>query len=463
MGWQRSGDKFSFLVGRKLIRPDGEQAAEIDIEALAPEDWSEDFIAFHGHDAGDEQLADGFHAAGSYEGWVKAVALIAQYPRVLLGFYAAFVPVLLSVFDSPNFILDYCGQTSMGKTTILRVAASVWGCPDERAPSAAIGTWDATRVFIERSSSVLYSLPLILDDTKRARNPKVVGQTLYDVASGRGRGRGSPRGMRRAGSWTTLLLSSGEAPAVSYTEDGGTRARVLTLWGAPFGGADEKTAEVVNALNSGIRAHYGHAGPQFVQYVIRHRDQWDQWRSGYQQAHALYLARAGADPVVGRLAAYFAAIDETAFLVHQAFELPWYYPDPVASVWDALTREGAEADRASRALAFVLSWASGHEHEFSGRHIRDQNGQPRIPYSGVAGRWDDSQEWEFIAFYPDRIAAILEEQKFEVEAILRTWRERKWLIIDKDRSGFQGCVRIGRNNPRCVVINRKAFTDADLV
>jgi hypothetical protein len=48
------------------------------------------------------------------------------------------------------------------------------------------------------------------------------------------------------------MLSTGEAPATSFTNDGGTHGRVLTLWGHPFGRADETTAPVVQRVNHSL-------------------------------------------------------------------------------------------------------------------------------------------------------------------------------------------------------------------
>src|SRR5439155_19737722 len=149
MGWQGERGDLGFLWGRTLIRAEDGQLGEVDLDALDPEDWAEDGVAFHGADAGDEQLADGYHAAGTIEGWRDAVQVIAGHPRALIMFYAALAPPLLTLVDSPNFIVDLPCRTSTGKTITLRVGASCWGCPDERAIASAISTWDATRVWIE--------------------------------------------------------------------------------------------------------------------------------------------------------------------------------------------------------------------------------------------------------------------------------------------------------------------------
>jgi hypothetical protein len=279
MGWQGKKGERGFLWGNRLLGAGEEIPANSeDLEEIPPERWPEGLICFRGADAGDDQLAGGFHSSGTFKGWQDAIASVVPYPRVRLAVYGALCAPILKILGASNFIIDWSNPTSTGKSITLRAGASCWGNPDERAPEAALGTWDATRVWIERASASLHNLPLILDDTKRARYPANVGQTLYDVASGRGRGRGSKRGMGRVGNWSTVLLSTGEQPATSFTEDGGTRARTLVLWGPPFGSTDEETAVIVDKLNLGILQNYGHAGPRLIRYLLDNQDKWEEFR-----------------------------------------------------------------------------------------------------------------------------------------------------------------------------------------
>ncbi|MGO9121120.1 MAG: DUF927 domain-containing protein, partial [Desulfomonilaceae bacterium] len=83
---------------------------------------------------------------------------------------------------------------------------------------------------IERLCATGCDMPVILDDTKRAK-PEQIGPALYSIISGHGRGRGSIKGLAQTRTWRTVLISSGEAAAVSYTEDAGVRARILTIRG----------------------------------------------------------------------------------------------------------------------------------------------------------------------------------------------------------------------------------------
>jgi hypothetical protein len=215
---------------------------------------------------------------------------------------------LLADKGARNYTVDICGETSKGKTTTLRVAGSVWGMPEENGGPSVLSSWNTTRVGAERRVGLVNGLPTFRDDTKLAKHKEDVAQCLYEVGSGRTCDRGTVKGLNRTSSFTTVLLTTGESRAVSFSEDGGTRARTLTLWGAPFGGVDAKTAELVNRLNTGILRDFGHAGPMFVRFLLNQRHYWPEWKTRYVDLKERYLCEAQANPVVGRLADAFAVI-----------------------------------------------------------------------------------------------------------------------------------------------------------
>jgi hypothetical protein len=245
MGWLGPALAGGFLWGRTHLVGAGQPA---DVE-------------YRGLDSGDEQAAAAFHAPGGLAKWRDSVEPLADYPRARLGLYAGLATPLLAIQGAPNFAVDFAGETSSGETTVLRAIASEWGDPDEQNPASALGTWDATRTWIERTLAARSGLPMILDDTKRARRREDVAQTLYDATSGRGRGRGTIRSTDQVLGWHTVLISSGEAPATGFTHDGGTKARVLTLWGSPFGSKDAATGAWSSGSTPTSRSAMGWPGP----------------------------------------------------------------------------------------------------------------------------------------------------------------------------------------------------------
>ena len=453
MGWQGPGGRSGFLWGRVLLQP-GLEAEAVDLDSLPLDGCNHELVAFRGADAGDEQIADALRACGTFEAWARAVNEVVDYPRVLLAVYGALASPLLHILGCPNFIMDWCGRTSSGKTTVMRVAGSCWGNPDERSPASVVGTWDATRVWISRASIVLHSIPLILDDTKRCKYPRDIARVLYDFASGRDRGRGSLGGTRRSGAWSNILLSTGEAPATSFTTDGGTRGRVLTLWGHPFGRADQTTAPLVQGVNRSVLRNYGHAGPLLVKFILSHQSDWERWQLQYQKVLEAYQEKAGADPVAGRLCNYFAALDLTAGIAHAALDLPWAYRDPMEALWEDLVSGADEADVAAQALATVISWAKANQASFRGRLQAD-----RIPSHGWAGKWESGSSWEYIAFVYHRLKELLLQFDYEPEAVIRGWHDRGWLLTDKNRKQKQ--VRLDGEPTWTIAIRRSAIEEME--
>jgi hypothetical protein len=459
MGWQGDDGKDGFLWGRTLITAKASSGGN----GPSPK------IRYRGSDQGGEQLADGFHQVGTFEGWVEEAKPLAKYPRALLALYTSFVPPLLPILKSPNFVLDFSGPTSLGKTTVLRAAASVWGNPDERSQAAALSTWNSTDTWRERAPAVLNHLPFILDETKHVRHPEEVAKTIYAVVGGRGRGRGTVQGIAHQDTCQTVLFSCGEQPATSFTPDGGTRPRALTSWGSPFGVTSKKIGKLVRRLNAGIAANYGHAGPRFVRFLLKYRSWWPQHQVTYGHWLKAYEDRAGDNAVASRMAAHFAAIVTASQLVHIALDLPWAWADPIDPLWEELTQEAGEADQAAVALRAVMSWAYAHQEHFYRLHKPDKD----QPHDGWAGRWDieglganpnpnASKKWPWVGFMPHLLERLLKEAKHVPDAVVRTWRHEEWLVIDSEASGTvrnQHRAKVGRGVVRLYAIKREAVEE----
>lgn len=494
MGWvdeQLTG----FLWGRELIgsgqlAPEHtDPSATVDPFAFpslsaAPNDESDDAgqtpaepacgtIYFQGADAGDEQIAAAYHACGTFAGWKAAIEPALACPVVRLNLLASLSAPLLAVLadeGARNYTVDTCGVTSTGKTTVLRIAASIWGSPREDSRASVLTSWSTTRVGAERRAGLVNGLPIIRDDTKLARRPEDVSQVIYDVTEGRSRDRGTVKGLDRTTTFSTVMLISGEARAVSFSGDGGTRARVLTSWCLPFGKADKETAALVTQLNLGMARHYGHAGPAFVRFLLDHRAAWEPWRARYQELRQYYSERAQGDSIAGRLSDAFALIELTGELAAQALEIPQLSESPIAPLWETLTAEAKEGDRAMEALRFVWDYACAHEAEFYGRSdgFGQHDGRPNQPLHGWLGQWSRQHTgrgaWRLIGYIPDRLKEILAKAGFEYDAVVSTWKDRDWLwIAPSDKSGKYCQVTIGQERPRVVAIKREAFQEAGCV
>lgn len=235
------------------------------------------------------------------------------------------------------------------------------------------------------------------------------------------------------------MLSTGETPLVSFTEDGGTRGRVIQLRGKPFGDVSEEKRKLVTEINTQVKAHYGHAGPKFVEFLLGNKEQWDTWRSGYIQAMHHYATQVEGD-LAGRLAEYMAVIAATAILVHQCFDLPWAYKDQLDVLWADIVQEAQDATGEEAAIAAVVSWAYTIEENFYGRHKDGAVG-------GWAGRWDSKEDWAFLGVYERGLKKVLTDEGYNYAAILHGWKEAGFIDVE-DRRQYSKRVSVqGRKKP----------------
>jgi DNA primase catalytic core len=383
-------------------------------------------IVFKGKDDGDDQVAKSIGRVGNFEEWLKVVYEVRTYPKIMMGLYTSLAAPLVTIFGVPNFIMNYSCQTSGGKSSGLMLAASAWGQPEKNRPNSFVHSWQATAVSIERICTVLNNLPVIFDDTKDAKSPEFIAQTIYTFVSGRSKERGSIKGKQASYTWNTIFLTSGEQRITSFSQDGGTRTRVLELWGSPLERDDDEGSRLANLIKDTVSMNYGHAGQRWIRYIIDHKSEWRQWRVDYCQVKAALRTRTPNNPFANRIAEYGALVIyvEHAFRTVFPEVADWDWPNipKIIDLWERLVEEANEADRARVALNLVFDWAVRHNQSFFGRHEGSR------PTGGFLGRWDPGEEWDHIAFLAGPLEQYLESLKFRALDIIRTWKDRGYTV-----------------------------------
>jgi len=370
--------------------------------------------------------------SATVEGWREAVEPLAEEELVRLAIIAALSAPLLRVLDPErmffkSFFVDWSGKTTTGKTTALMIGASVWGAWEDMHQ-----TWDATPVAVERVASTARGVPMFLDETKRAPNAQHIANMVYTIAEEHGRERGDVRGMRETAQWDTVALSSGEQPLTTFTRDGGTRARVLGAWGTPIrGGSEMRIHRVISELAN----HRGVVGPAFVEYIkqldydeLRNENEELYNRLAVEVQSGVPVRRAKSASVLmlaDKLAQRMGLLDGDA-----SFDLF------VSLCGGTLTED--DDDQAYAAAQAAYDWAATNLNRFYGQATGDFE-----PPRGWAGRWREEDDW--IGFTE---GALKNEalREFDVEAVLRSWRDSGWL----DSKNIRATTRLGNKTPRLV-------------
>ncbi|HCF2498889.1 TPA: DUF927 domain-containing protein [Pseudomonas aeruginosa] len=220
--------------------------------------------------------ADDFRAGGTLDGWLDSIARFSPgNPTLLLSLAAAFAGPLLCQLQRTGGGLHWFGDSSTGKSTLLAVAASVWGHSFQ-----FVRSWRVTGNGLEGLAAQRNDTLLALDEIAEV-DPREVGSIIYCLANGTGKSRASRTGAaRQAKRWRVITLSSGELTSSGHMAEGGRQARTgqeIRLLDLPlkrtFGAWDDLHGmaggrELSDHLQRATSEHYGHAGPEFVHKLI---------------------------------------------------------------------------------------------------------------------------------------------------------------------------------------------------
>lgn len=161
-----------------------------------------------------------FRQRGTVDQWIENVGkFCAGNSRAVFSVACAFTGPIMRAAGMESGGIHFRGDSSSGKTTVLRVAASVWGAPNY------MQRWRATDNALEAIASQHCDGLLILDELAQV-DPKVAGETAYLLANESAKARATRTGGARARkTWRLLFLSAGEVSLADHMSEGGKRVR----------------------------------------------------------------------------------------------------------------------------------------------------------------------------------------------------------------------------------------------
>ncbi|WP_043497033.1 DUF927 domain-containing protein [Streptomyces viridosporus] len=396
LGWQPDG---TFVSG-----PDGDTRVEVAYEEQ-------------------KGAAAAHRQKGSLAAWRTGIAQLEGYPvpRVVLA--ASFAAPLLRPLAMPSFTVDISSRSTRGKTTCLQCGLSVWADPSEDA--RALASWRTTLIGAEKHLNLVRGLVTALDETMTAESPEIVNSILYDLPKNEGklRGGGWPSGLQ----WQTVLLSTGERPALSYSTHQGAAARVLSLTRSPFG---ENGGAVAVSLRECILDNHGTAGPEFVRRLLEQTSTPEGLASLRAEHEALREQLLGTTDMTGRRAPKVAAVALAEILAHRWGLLP-YTPLPVERWQGMFTEVADESDnRPEMAMDVLRAYVASH-----GAHLYRQGQSTRDdqPHSGWLGLVPTPGSPPWVAIAPEKARRVLADAGYSLDAVLQGWIDAGYLELMKSQ------------------------------
>lgn len=213
-----------------------------------------------------------FEPKGTLEGWKKTISFFDK-PGMEAYQYAlgtGFGAVLSRMTPLHGSLLHmYSKESGFGKTTVLKIGASIWGDPREFVRGAS-DTNNSTLLFAETWKD----LPVYIDELTNI-DAKAASKLVYDITSGRQKDRMISSGNTsrwRGVPWSTIFFTTANTSIVSIVasakDSPQAEAQRVVEINAQNRLKDKKGGD---QLAANLTKHYGHAGPIFLQYVMRNK------------------------------------------------------------------------------------------------------------------------------------------------------------------------------------------------
>ncbi len=375
----------------------------------------------------------GLTVAGTWEGYRAAVHKhLKHHPKILCGILAACAAPLLTPLQVDGFTFAYAGETSSGKGTAQRAIAAAWG-----NPYLVFRSWmSSSLVGLYNHLAAAGDLPIILEDTKDAKDPEYVAKVLYAVVEGKEPGKGKQEGgNREPQKWHTVLITSGETSLTTLgTKSGGAAARAIEFTGQTFNG---KASDIKPMLND-FKKHYGHLIRRVVLSAMSRPHELRELHDKFSAE----LSKGSTGGVENRMSGNVATM-MVAAKVCEDVGLGIDFTEALEVLREAVKSSAKSADRPTEACDRLFARAVSVKTCF---YDGDRKANP--PHGGWLGFWKDDFAYESISFRPDVFDKWVREDGFSPGDIRTSLTQRNLLTETR-------CLDMG--GARLYTIARHAF------
>lgn len=386
MGWDTNGE---FVPYSDSIQPDVSDQFGALLKALEPK--------------------------GTLQEWYKIVFPLLKSPYMRITIAASLASVLIGPMHALPFILHLWGGTGAGKTVALKVAASIWGNPDE---GKMVDTMNNTINYIMDKAGVLYSIPFFGDELQTIKgNGGNYDSLIYRVTGQTNRGRLRANGsMGRRLSWQNSFLFTGEEPITQSNSGGGAINRVIELE------CTEKIIQDGNGTVAAIADCHGVLGPAFVAQA---RQSQDTNRKVFKQYEKELQDMGGTGKQVQALALIL-----TAYSLFQSMAPAGC---PVLTVEDVkgCIKTEQEVDVPQRAYEYVCNQIAINQNKFVMDGIKPKG-----------ETWGGVVDSNTVNIFKGALEGILKEAGYSLRAVKREWLKRGYMVHYR-KDGIFGHGSIG--------------------
>lgn len=376
-------------------------------------------------------MEDTFRLRGDLDTWQSRVAApCVGNSRFVFAVSCAFAGALLLPAGVESGGFHFRSGSSQGKTSALRIAASVWGRADY------VKRWRTTDNALE-ATAVQHSDGLLILDEIAQLDASKAGECAYMLANEQEKGRNTRGGVnRRQRTWRLLFLSSGEVSLSTHMAEAGKRVmagqevRMVDIpldAGQGMGGVEALHAHaspgvLVEAMTGAAAACYGVAGRRWLEWCCANQGLIAERLASMVDGLRAELVPGAGSEQVRRVARRFALVAAAGELASEAGVTGWVAGEAKAGVsrcfrdWLA-ARGHLDNGEDAAALGQVRAWLElNGDARMTWLHRAHDDHRPNTPLRGGFKRLvdDDGQPLKFDAAteYLEKRSAVESSEKF---------------------------------------------------
>ncbi|CEG59369.1 DUF927 domain-containing protein [Legionella fallonii] len=408
--------------------------------------------------------------SGTVSQWRDTIGRLATgNSRLVFAISTAFAPVLASMAGEDSGGFHIRGASSSGKTTALKVAASVWGEPDDYTR-----LWRSTVNGLEGLAAVHNDGLLILDELSQI-DPKEAGEAAYLLANGQGKNRASKLGtIKPSNRWSLIFLSAGEESLTTLMARAGQRtnagqeirlADIEADTGCGMGIFNniheyDSPSNIALALKEAAKQYHGAVGMAWLKHIVTNKALLPTYLADKMKTIVEHFTQNYCSGQLQRVARRFALVAIAGELATEYGLTGWQEGEATSAAFSCFLtwREGfgIDGNREDRAiLSQVRSFFALHgASRFA--NVKNANDEKLI---NRAGFYQTDEE----GF---RVFLVLTEvfkkelcEGYDPKTVIQVLLNAGWLRPSKEGNPSQKPRIPGVGTPRLYVFTRKIWDD----
>jgi len=249
MGWTKCGKLTGFVTGSTILWDNGTEGHSVML---------------------DKKLKAQYTPKGTYEVWRTAAQYVLNQnnPESAAAIATAFAAPLIKFTGVSGILFSIISSKSgTGKTTALKIAQAVWGCPVR-----GINALDDTTLSVAHKMGYLNNLPAYWDELRMQEDVKQFIRLMFQISQGKEKSRlTSTINQQDMGTWKTLITVASNESLLDHVDqtvkntDAG-RLRVFEIEMLNY--ISSRRLAEANRIFLPIDNNYGHAGIMYAKWIV---------------------------------------------------------------------------------------------------------------------------------------------------------------------------------------------------